>query len=171
MSTHIWWIRRDLRLQDNPALTAALQGAQTLLPLFILEPEMLSKAAPKRRAFLLNALADLDDQLRRLGSRLTLRKGPARDALPALVAELGGARVFAQQDFSPLARQRDEVLDLTPTEGEVLRHPRRNPQSRWQRLCRLHPLQAEMVRTPPAHPGGPPPRARNLTAPAGEPDL
>ena len=127
MSTHIWWIRRDLRLQDNPALTAALDGAQQLLPLFILEPEMLSKAAPKRRAFLLNALADLDTQLRRLGSRLILRNGPARDALPALVAELSGARVFAQQDFSPLARQRDEAitqqLDLTLTAGEVLRHP------------------------------------------------
>ena len=36
-------------------------------------------------------------------------------------------RVFAQQDFSPLARERDEaigdMLDLTPTAGEVLRDP------------------------------------------------
>jgi deoxyribodipyrimidine photo-lyase len=128
MNTHIWWIRRDLRLQDNPALTAAIEGAQQLLPLFILEPEMLSKAAPKRRAFLLNALADLDAQLRQRGSQLILRQGPARDALPALAAELGEVQVFAQQGFSPLARGRDEAigkqLELTLTEGEVLRQPK-----------------------------------------------
>ena len=128
MTANIWWIRRDLRLQDNPALTAALEDAQRLIPLFILEPDMLSKAAPKRRAFLLNALADLDEQLRQLGSRLILRQGPAEKALPALAAELGSVRVFAQQDFSPLARERDELidqmLDLTLTPGEVLRHPK-----------------------------------------------
>ncbi|MBG0788587.1 MAG: deoxyribodipyrimidine photo-lyase [Anaerolineaceae bacterium] len=127
MTTNIWWIRRDLRLQDNPALSAALDGAQQLIPLFILEPEMLPKAAPKRRAFLLNALADLDAQLSALGSRLILRNGPAADALPALVTELGGAHVFAQEDFSPLARERDKAiarqLDLTLTPGEVLQHP------------------------------------------------
>ena len=128
MTANIWWIRRDLRLQDNPALAAALEGAQQLIPLFILEPDMLSKAAPKRRAFLLNALADLIEQLRQLGSRLILRQGPAEKALPALAAELGTKRVFAQQDFSPLARERDKAighkLDLTLTPGEVLRHPK-----------------------------------------------
>lgn len=127
MTVHIWWIRRDIRLQDNPALIAAVEGAQNLIPLFILEPDMLSKAAPKRRAFLLNALADLDGQLRHLGSRLILRQGPAEEALPAFAAELGGAQVFAQEDFSPLARGRDagiaRKVDLTLTPGEVLRHP------------------------------------------------
>ncbi|QRN82275.1 deoxyribodipyrimidine photo-lyase [Chloroflexota bacterium] len=124
---NIWWIRRDLRLQDNPALAAAMEGAQTLIPLFILEPEMLSKAATKRRAFLLSALADLNAQLRALGSRLILRQGPAVDALPALITDLDEARVFAQEDFSPLARERDDAiarqLDLTLTSGEVLQHP------------------------------------------------
>jgi len=124
---HIWWIRRDLRLQDNPALAAALDGAQQLIPLFILEPEMLAKAAPKRRDFLLNTLADLDEQLRQRGSGLILRQGPAEKALPALVTELDGAQIFAQEDFSPLACARDKALtrqlDLTLTAGEVLRHP------------------------------------------------
>ena len=123
----IWWIRRDLRLQDNPALTAALQGADQFIPLFILEPDLLSQAAPKRRAFLLNALADLDAQLRALGSRLILRQGPALKALTTLAAELGGAQIFAQEDFSPYARKRDaeigRQLDLQLLPGEVLRHP------------------------------------------------
>jgi len=124
---HLWWIRRDLRLRDNPALTAAQQGADRLIPLFILEPELLSQAAPKRRDFLLNALADLDVQLRKLGSRLILRQGPALDALSALTAELGSLRVFAQEDFSPYARKRDAEIarrwDLSLLPGQVLRHP------------------------------------------------
>jgi deoxyribodipyrimidine photo-lyase len=64
-------------LQDNQALEAALQGADHLVPLFIIEPKLMAQAAPKRRAFLFNALADLDRQLKELGSRLIIRQGPA----------------------------------------------------------------------------------------------
>ncbi|MFU8827760.1 MAG: cryptochrome/photolyase family protein, partial [Brevefilum sp.] len=125
--THIWWIRRDLRLHDNQALEAALQGADQLLPLFIIEPELMDAAAPKRRAFLLSALAELDRQLKALGSRLILRQGPALPALQALVEELDSAVVYTHEDFSPFARQRDaavaEVLDLKRYPGVVFQHP------------------------------------------------
>ena len=39
MRVAIWWIRRDLRLADNPALTAALAMADQVIPLFILDPQ------------------------------------------------------------------------------------------------------------------------------------
>ncbi|MHA7833293.1 MAG: deoxyribodipyrimidine photo-lyase, partial [Algiphilus sp.] len=39
MSTHIVWFRRDLRLADNPALQAALEEADTVLPVYIHAPE------------------------------------------------------------------------------------------------------------------------------------
>jgi deoxyribodipyrimidine photo-lyase len=108
--THIWWIRRDIRLSDNQALQAACQGADQLIPLFIIEPELMDRAGPRRRAFLLNALADLDQQLRKLGSRLIIRQGPAGSALQSLVDELGGAHIYAHEDFSPFARQRDQAV-------------------------------------------------------------
>ena len=75
-TTHIWWIRRDIRLFDNAALNAAIQNSDHLIPLFIVEPELMEKAAPKRRSFLLNALTDLDQQLKSLGSHLIIRQGP-----------------------------------------------------------------------------------------------
>jgi deoxyribodipyrimidine photo-lyase len=125
--THIWWIRRDLRLHDNQALEAALQGADQVVPLFIIEPELMESAAPKRRAFLLNALDRLDHQLKTLGSRLIVRRGPAHTALPAFIDELNDAAVFAQEDFSPFARQRDQAvaksLDLRLFPGVVRQHP------------------------------------------------
>ncbi|MEO1427074.1 MAG: deoxyribodipyrimidine photo-lyase, partial [Pseudomonadota bacterium] len=34
----IMWFRRDLRLDDNPALAAAHAAKQPVLPVFILEP-------------------------------------------------------------------------------------------------------------------------------------
>ena len=38
--TNIWWIRRDIRLNDNQTLHAALEDAEYLVPLFIIEPEL-----------------------------------------------------------------------------------------------------------------------------------
>ena len=125
--THIWWIRRDIRLHDNQSLEAACQGADRLIPLFIIEPLLMDAAAPKRRAFLLGALADLDRQLKALGSQLIVRQGPAQDALPLLVDELDGASIFAHEDFSPFARQRELAIsastDLHLFPGTVLQHP------------------------------------------------
>jgi deoxyribodipyrimidine photo-lyase len=125
--TNIWWIRRDIRLHDNQTLHAAIQEADHLVPLFVIEPELMSEAAPKRRSFLLAALSDLDQKLRELGSQLVVREGPAKKAFETLIAELDDARIFAHEDFSPYARARDnaikEKFNLSLTPGILLRHP------------------------------------------------
>ncbi len=125
--THIWWIRRDIRLFDNQALGAALQGADRLVPLFIIEPELMANAAPARRRFLLQALGDLDQALQTLGSRLIVRNGPAVQALQNIKNEMGQTQVFTQEDFTPFARNRDksaaEIVNLTLCPGTMLRHP------------------------------------------------
>lgn len=123
----VWWIRRDLRLQDNPALVAAIHRADYFIPLFILEPQLLAKAAPKRRDFLLDALQELDQQLRQLGSCLILRTGPAISALQTLANQLGEMTLYAQEDYSPFSRQRDQQVSqyfhLTLTPGVVIHSP------------------------------------------------
>ncbi|MFN2303164.1 MAG: cryptochrome/photolyase family protein [Anaerolineales bacterium] len=125
--THIWWIRRDIRLEDNLALEAALKDADALIPLFVIEPDLMDSAAPKRRAFLLDALADLDRQLKQLGSQLVIRQGPALSALQKLHTELGNPVIFAHEDFSHFARARDQAvqnqLGLNLLPGVVLHHP------------------------------------------------
>jgi len=125
--TNIWWIRRDIRLNDNQTLHAALKGAEYLVPLFIIEHELMAEAAPKRRAFLLSALADLDQQLRKRGSQLIIRQGPASKAFHSLSEDLEDMAIYAHEDFSPFARQRDEEIKanfgLKFSQGVVLRHP------------------------------------------------
>ncbi len=54
---NIWWIRRDLRLADNPALTAALQANAPLLPVFILDDHLIEKACRKTAGFFVRGIA------------------------------------------------------------------------------------------------------------------
>lgn len=122
MRVAIWWIRRDLRLADNPALTAALAMADQIIPLFILDPHLAQAptTGAKRLAFLLNSLRNLDADLARRGSRLIFRQGDPQTVLADLVTAAGAGAIVAQADVSPYARRRDAAvaehlpLQLTP---------------------------------------------------------
>jgi deoxyribodipyrimidine photo-lyase len=122
----IWWIRRDLRLQDNPALRSALE-AGPVVPVFILDPFLLESAAPARKSFLFAALRALDEDLRRRGSRLVVRSGSPEHALQALVRETGSSTIFAEEDYTPYARKRDTrvaaSLPLVRVLGASFFHP------------------------------------------------
>jgi deoxyribodipyrimidine photo-lyase len=124
--TAIWWIRRDMRLTDNAALQAALKMEQ-VVPVFILDPRLLSIPAPRRHAFLFDGLDTLDQDLRTHGSYLILRKGNPSVVLQQLVKETGAKSIFAEEDFTPYARQRDErimrELPLKLVGGQTVHHP------------------------------------------------
>jgi deoxyribodipyrimidine photo-lyase len=117
----IWWMRRDLRLEDNPALTAALQAGGGLVPAFILDERLLARSAEKRLGFLFGGLRALEEQLRGLGSGLVVRAGDPAAALARLAAECGAQAVYAEADVSPFARRRDaavaQAVDLRLVEG------------------------------------------------------
>ena len=127
MTPAIWWVRRDLRLRHNEALKAAIDAGDTVVPLFALDPRLLSTGASKRIDFLYAGLRSLDDSLHEHGSRLFVRSGRPEDVVPALSRELGGAMVFAEEDYTPYARGRDQrvgkhaPLRLMP--GLTVHHP------------------------------------------------
>jgi deoxyribodipyrimidine photo-lyase len=110
MNAAIWWIRRDLRLSDNPALLAASGRASSLTPVFILDPKLLASPyiSQKRLAFLLDGLRALDASLRQCGSGIIVRQGDPLAVLQLLRDETGAEGIFAEADVSPFARQRDE---------------------------------------------------------------
>lgn len=129
MSTAVWWIRRDLRLSDNQALTAASQAADHIIPLFILDPffDQSPHVAAKRLAFLYGGLRELDAALRQRGSRLIIRRGKPAATLARLLAETGAHTIFAEADYSAYARRRDNAiaasLPLQLVDGVVIHHP------------------------------------------------
>ena len=124
--TAIWWIRRDLRLADNPALQNASEAA-AVVPVFVLDPHLLSRPAQKRQGFLFNGLRGLDTDLRQRGSYLVVRRGEPLEALRSLLAETGATIIFAEEDYTPYSSQRDSVigreLPLELISGQVVQHP------------------------------------------------
>ncbi len=108
--TALWWIRRDLRLQHNQALQAALSEGYQVQPVYILDPNLLSSSrmGQARKDFLFQGLDRLQEQIARQGGQLIVRSGNPKTALESLVRESAAAQIFAEQDLSPYARQRDQ---------------------------------------------------------------
>ena len=91
-SATLVWFRRDLRLSDHSALTAACERGP-VIPVFIHDQSVASLgAAPKWRLGL--ALEQLAKSLAATGSQLILRRGNAADVLQELIAETGAKAVF-----------------------------------------------------------------------------
>lgn len=103
---------RDLSVHDHPALTAAVEHAGRVVPLFVLDEAILTgrNAAPNRAAFLAQALADLREELRRRGGDLVLRRGDVVKETMAVVAETGATAVVCGADVSGYAQHRDRRL-------------------------------------------------------------
>jgi deoxyribodipyrimidine photo-lyase len=129
MSVAIWWIRRDLRLTDNQALQAALSHADVVIPVFILDPNLLNSenVAQKKSAFLYEGLKALDHELQKRGSLLIVRQGSPLNTLHTLAHETGATRIFAEADVSPYATKRDskvrQDLPLTLVLGVTVHPP------------------------------------------------
>ncbi|NNE12166.1 MAG: deoxyribodipyrimidine photo-lyase [Ilumatobacter sp.] len=113
----IMWFRRDLRLRDNPALTAACAEGE-VLPVFVVDPAFESAGAP-RRAMLHDCLTALHEAT---GGTLVLRHGDPVDEIPVLADEIDATTVYVTKDFAPYGRQRDEaVADALRGAGRKLR--------------------------------------------------
>jgi len=107
----IHWFRRDLRLEDNTAWSAALATSSEVLPVYFLDDRILEQptiGAPRLR-FLRTALRSLDAQLRQRGSALLVRRsGDVPRDLNRLVEESGAWSVYCNRDYTPYARARDQ---------------------------------------------------------------
>ena len=93
---NIWWIRRDLRLTDNAALSSALAAGKGVVPVFILDDHLIHSKAEKRLRFLFDELRQLRDDLRNRGSDLIIRERNPEIEIPALVAAVNADQVFAE---------------------------------------------------------------------------
>lgn len=103
------WLRRDLRLADHPALTAAVSEGAPVIPVFIRDDsDDCLGAAPKLR--LKAALEALEKTIEQAGSRLILRRGDALATLTALIDETGATAVHWTRAYDPQAIARDTAV-------------------------------------------------------------
>lgn len=115
-TSSIVWLRRDLRLADQAAFVAAA-AAGPVIPVYVLDDETPRhrRMGGASRWWLHHSLASLDADLRKLGSRLILRRGRCETVLAELVRETGAATVHCLRHYEPWWRNAERAV------GEVAR--------------------------------------------------
>ncbi|MGC3982017.1 MAG: deoxyribodipyrimidine photo-lyase [Steroidobacteraceae bacterium] len=107
--TALLWVRRDLRLADNPALRHALSEAQQVIPVYIHAPE---EEAPwvlgaASQWWLHHSLTALSESIEKRGSRLLVRSGDSLKVLQQLIKETGATLVCWNRLYEPAVIARD----------------------------------------------------------------
>lgn len=104
----IHWFRQDLRLADNPGLSAACADG-AVLPVYILDDENAGVDAmgAASRFWLHHSLTALNDSL---GGGLCVLQGDAKELLPDLVSEVGANAVHWNRCYEPWQMTRDAVI-------------------------------------------------------------
>lgn len=105
MTTSIMWFRRDLRLSDNPALTAAAASGR-VVALFVRDPRLMASAGV-RRDRLEQSVAALNADT---GGSVVIRTGDPADVVPQLAAEVGADEVHVAAESTPFGRRRDQSV-------------------------------------------------------------
>src|SRR6056297_3063334 len=105
----IWWVRKDLRLADNPVLTEVGETGRPVIPVFILDEVFEGYGAAPRWRFGLGAEA-FAEALDGIGSKLIFRRGPALDTLRDLIAETGADTVRWGRAYDPGQVERDKAV-------------------------------------------------------------
>lgn len=122
MTPVIWWVRKDLRLKDNAALTAAIDAAKAskspVIPVFILDEVFESYGACPLWRFGLG-VAHLAARLEAVGSKLILRRGKAEDALLQICEETGAKDVRWSRAYDPDQVARDKAVKLALEDHEI----------------------------------------------------
>ena len=124
--TAIVWFRRDLRVHDHPALTAAIAAADVVIPVFVFDEVLLAGKwpAPNRVWFMRESVAALSGELAARGAGLRVLRGKPADVIPALAAETGAADVYVTRDATPYGRRRDRAVAEALAAGGIGFHAR-----------------------------------------------
>ncbi len=109
MANALIWFRRDLRLDDNPALQAALHAGHSPVPVYIHAPDEEAPWAPgaASHAWLHRSLLALDADLRARGSRLIIRRGDSLAEIEKLIAETQAEALHWNRLYEPASIARD----------------------------------------------------------------
>ena len=124
MSNVIFWFRRDLRLDDNTGLLAALAQDESVIPLFIFDELIINELSEDdpRIGFIHESLKILDDKLKKQGSGILVVKGDPLEVWKELLSKENISKVYSNKDYEPYARDRDKKVKELLTEASVEFH-------------------------------------------------
>src|SRR5665647_507553 len=107
---NIFWMRRDLRLDDNTALFHALKTRENVLPIFIFDADILVRlpnSVDYRVNFIYYTLLQIKTELEKLGSTLLVLYGRPMEVFKSLIEKYHICSVYCNRDYEPYANHRD----------------------------------------------------------------
>ena len=108
----VFWFRRDLRLDDNLGLNAALSSGLKVIPIFIFDTEIINKLEKNdlRIKMIHAALVKLNDAM--LGNRCNVGMylGNPKAVFESLLKKYEIKSVFTNRDYEPYAVKRDKSI-------------------------------------------------------------
>jgi deoxyribodipyrimidine photo-lyase len=117
MKNAIVWFKTDLRLHDNETLVKAIAQSEQIIPVYCFDDAHFEetsygfkKTGNFRAQFILEAVADLDKNLRELGSGLMVIKGKPEVEIPKLVSLFKVNKVYAKREVAYEEKQTDARL-------------------------------------------------------------
>ena len=108
-----FWLRRDLRLEDNTALFHALSDENPVQMIFIFDTDILERLGSRSDArvqFIHQEIADIKKQLREREADLMVKIGKPIEVWKELTNSFNIVKIYANRDYEPYARQRDKEI-------------------------------------------------------------
>ena len=112
-SRSILWFRRDLRVGDHPALNAAIEAGNEVVPVYILDPKVIKDTGSKRLAYLAQSLRELDKSL---GNKLQVITGDEIKILKDLQKKYDAGSVHISAEYEPTGAARDAKVEAAGIE-------------------------------------------------------
>lgn len=106
--TSIMWFRRDLRINDHPALLAAIESSDQIIPLFILDKKQIAEAGDKLLAYMSQSLRKLDDSL---DNKLHIIEGDQVEVLQELIKKYDVEEVHISAEHERYGAARDQLVE------------------------------------------------------------
>ena len=106
--TSIIWFRRDLRINDHPALLAAIESSDQVIPLFILDKQQIKEAGANLLAYMSQSLRQLDESL---GNKLHIIEGDQVEILSELIKKYGVTEVHISAEYERYGAARDARVE------------------------------------------------------------
>lgn len=152
-SVAIHWFRNGLRFHDNPCFKDACEQSETLIPLYVIDPDAPFAQTPGRRAgciranFILDSMQDTDRKLREQspsnsGSRMIVILGRPEEVLPKVIAATSATALYYEREAAEPVRKADSgvlqaIRDRETRESQA--PAANNPYHRKKKeMCTVH---------------------------------
>jgi len=119
---NVFWFKRDLRLDDNAGLKAALQDNFPVLPIFIFDSEILEKLPEDdaRVTFIFEELQKMRSTLQQdHGSSIAMFHGTPEKVFRELISDYDVKKVFTNRDYEPYAKERDKNIAKILSDNDI----------------------------------------------------